>query len=170
METISRFVQTLIDKGIVSQSVVDEALVYKRTHATKDPRLLFRILIEEFLVDREAVYEQFVDYYSFRRIDIVELGIGPERVEFIQKTLNSLVTRLRDLATKNKILPFKVADDDPKKLIIITPDPTNPEIAKVAEAYSYPKHEICYVSFQSFSALERALIAEFHPLTRHTGF
>jgi len=158
LETISRFVQTLIDKGIVSQSVVDEALVYKRTHAKKDPRLLFRILIEEFLVDREAVYEQFVDYYSFRRIDILELGIGPERIEFIHKTLNSLVTRLRDLATKNKILPFKVADDDPKKLIIITPDPTNPEIAKVARAYPYPKHEICYVSFQSFSVLERALL------------
>jgi type IV pilus assembly protein PilB len=160
LEAISGFTQALVERGIVPQSVVSEAMMFKRTRSESERRLLFQILIDEFNVDRESVYQEFISYYSFKSLDILSEGIHPERIAFIHRSLNTLIPRVREAALKNKIFPFKVCADDPSRLIIITPDPTNPELHRLSRAYNFAKHEVCYVSLHDFGLLERELLKE----------
>lgn len=157
---VSGFVGSLIRQGIVSKRMVDDAMIVKKNRGDSERRRLFEVLIEDFGIDREQVYAEFVRYYSFKSIDLSAIEMEGDRLSFINRMLNALPSKIRELATSNKVLPFQVAEGDPSKLQIITPDPTNPEIATIARAFPYPKHDICYVALHSFEELARELIVD----------
>ncbi len=157
---ISGFVGSLVQKGIFSRQMVESALVLKRNGGENEKRLLFQILIDEFGIDREEVYAEFVKYYSFKTIDLRSFTIDNDRLGFINRTLDAIPQKIRDVALRNKILPFQISDQDSTKLCIITPDPTNPEIARVARSFPYPKYDVTYVTLQSFEDLSRELLVD----------
>ena len=157
---VSRFVETLIRKNIVSRKSVNDAAAWKKAQGEGEKRHLFQILIDKYEVDREQVYGEFVRYYSFKSIDLSAMEMDGERLGFINKTLETLPARIRDLAKANKILPFQVAENDLSKIQIITPDPTNAEVITVGRACPYSKYEICYVTLHSFEELSRELIVD----------
>src|SRR6266852_4089409 len=57
---VSRFVESLIKKNIVSTKTVRDAVEWKKTRGDGEKRLLYQILIEQFEADREEVYKEFV--------------------------------------------------------------------------------------------------------------
>jgi type IV pilus assembly protein PilB len=159
-DSISGFVGMLVQKGLVSKQMAERALGLKKTGNGYEKRLLFQILIDEFEIDREKVYEEFAKYYSFKTLDLNATGINPERLVFINNTLETIPQKLRDLAIANKILPFQISENDPSKLLIITPDPTNSEIATIARGFPYPKYDVLYLALHSFEDLLRELLVD----------
>lgn len=157
---VSRFVENLIRKNIVSRKTVNDAAAWRKAQGDNEKRLLFQILIEKYEVDREQVYGEFVRYYSFKTIDLSSIEMDGERLAFINKTLETLPARIRDIAKANKILPFQVAENDPSKIQIITPDPTNAEVTNVGRALPYSKYEILYATLHGFEELSRELIVD----------
>src|ERR1051325_7208403 len=87
---VSGFIERLVRKGIVSQKMVDDALAFRKTQHENDKRKLFQILIEEFDADREKVYTEFADYYSFKTFDLESVQMSADRISFINKTFNTL--------------------------------------------------------------------------------
>ena len=157
---VSGFVESLVNKGIVSRKMVNDALTRKKLQGDTDKRRLFQILIEDFAADRERVYDEFARYYSFKRIDLSALGIDGDKLLFINRTLEQLPQRLRESATANKVLPLQVAEGDPSKLQVITPNPANADISQIARGFPYSKYEIYYVPSNDFEELARQLIVE----------
>jgi type IV pilus assembly protein PilB len=157
---VSGFIESLIRKGIVSRKMVNDSLTRKKLQGDTDKRRLFEILIEDFGADGEQVYEEFARYYSFKRLDLAALGVDGDKLQFINRTLDSLTPRLKESAVNNKILPFQAAESDSSKLQIITPNPANPEIPKVARGFPYQKYEILYVHSHDFEELSRQLIVD----------
>ncbi len=157
---VSRFVESLIRKNIVSRKTVNDAVSWKKTQGDAEKRLLFQILIDKYEVDREQVYGEFVRYYSFKSVDLSAIEMNSERLTFINKTFELLPARIREIAKASKILPFQIAENDPSKIQIITPDPTNAEIATVGRSFPYSKYEIVYVALHSFEELSRELIVD----------
>lgn len=157
---VTGFVESLIRKNIVSRKVVNDAVAWRKNANGNEKRLLFQILIDEFKIDRESVYSEFIRYYSLKTIELDTSGIGRERLNFINKILEGIPQKSRDTAITNKILPFQISENDPFKLLIVTPDPSNREIASIARAFPYPKYEICYMTIANYDALIRELLAE----------
>jgi type IV pilus assembly protein PilB len=157
---VSGFVETLVRKGIVSRKMVTDALTRKKLQGDTDKRRLFQILIEDFAADRELVYDEFARYYSFKRIDLSAMGVDGDKLLFINRTLDQLPQRLRESATANKVLPLQVADGDPSKLQIITPNPTSHDLPQIARGFPYSKYEIFYVPLSDFEELGRQLIVD----------
>ncbi|MBI3766317.1 MAG: type II/IV secretion system protein [Ignavibacteriales bacterium] len=152
--------ESLVREEIVSKEMVDGAVAWKKSRRESDKRLLFQVLIEEFNVDRESVYAEFVRYYSFKTIDLSSIEMDSDRLTFINKTLEYLPQKIRELAVSNKVLPFQVAEGEPAKIQIITPDPTNTEIATIARAFPFPKYEVFYVVLNSYEELCRELLVD----------
>lgn len=157
---VTGFIESLIRKNIVSRKTVNEAVTWKKTNNGDEKRLLFQILIDEFRADRETIFAEFARYYSFKTIDLDASGLERERLVFINKLLDGIPQKIRDSAISNKILPFQQSEGDASKLQIITPDPSNPEIATIARAFPYPKYEICYMTLSNYDALSRELLAD----------
>ena len=160
VDGVSGFVGSLVRKGIVTRMMVDDAVSIKKSRGESEKRLLFQILIEDLGVDREQVYLEFIHYYSFKTIDLGSIEMDGNRLSFINKVLGGLPPKIRELATSNKVLPFQLAEGDASKLQIITPDPTNSEVAGIARAFPYPKYDVCYVTLRSFEELSRELIVD----------
>src|SRR5436309_2540181 len=74
-EGVSRFVESLIRKNIVSRKTVHDAVVWKKARGDGEKRHLFQILIDNYEIDREEVYAEFVHYYSFKSIDLAAIEI-----------------------------------------------------------------------------------------------
>jgi type IV pilus assembly protein PilB len=157
---ITGFIESLIRKNIVSRKTVNEAVVWKKANNGNDKRLLFQIIIDEFKAERETVYAEFARYYSFKTIDLENADLERERLVFINKLLDGIPRKIRESAILNKILPYQQTEGDSSKLQIITPDPSNPEIATIARAFTYPKYEICYMALSNYDALSRELLAD----------
>ncbi len=157
---VTGFIESLIRKNIVSRKTVNESVAWKKANNGDEKRLLFQILIDEFRADRETIFAEFARYYSFKTIDLDASGLERERLVFINKLLDGIPQKIRDSAIYNKILPFQQSEGDASKLQIITPDPSNPEIATIARAFPYPKYEICYMTLSNYDALSRELLAD----------
>ncbi len=150
---MSGFVEFLIQKGVVSRECVNEALKYKQKLDISDKRQLFKVLIDQFNIDRESVFAQFASYYSFKIIDISMSELDSASLSFITKNLNTLPYVMREQALSARVLPFSVSDSDPNKLLVITTDPSNLDVSPVARSFSFPKFEICYISLSNYEEL-----------------
>ena len=157
---VSAFVQSLISKGIVSRDLVEEALAWKKEQGIGERRHLFQILIEEFDADREQIYSEFARYYSFKVLDLAAVRLDSQKLQFINRTMDSLPSQIRELAEKIKILPFQISESDTSKICIVTPDPINPLITTVARLFPYTKHEVWYIALRHFEDLGRELMVE----------
>jgi type IV pilus assembly protein PilB len=153
VDGVTGFIELLINKGVVTRQCVEDAIKFKQALSGNDKRLLFKVLIENFNVDREKVFKHFAHYYSFRTIDLTNFVLDSRILVFIKETLNSLPYSLREQALITKVLPFQVNDNDPNKLLVLTPDPSNSEVALVARSFPFQKFEICYTSLPDFEDL-----------------
>jgi type IV pilus assembly protein PilB len=157
---VTGFVESLIRKNIVSRATVNQAVAWKKAQGDTEKRLLFQILFEQFDADREAVFAEFVRYYLFKSVDLTQTQVDADRLSFINRTLDTLPQKLRELAIAHKIIPFQAADGDSSKLQIVTPDPTNPELATVARAFPYARYETMYVPLAQYEELGRQLLVD----------
>src|ERR1041385_8148466 len=64
---VSGFVESLVNKGIVSRKMVNDALTRKKLQGDTDKRRLFQVLIEDFAADRERGYDEVARDYFFTR-------------------------------------------------------------------------------------------------------
>ncbi|HWP82420.1 MAG TPA: ATPase, T2SS/T4P/T4SS family [Bacteroidota bacterium] len=142
-----------VEKGIISADDLLQALEIMGRENYKVRRKLPQVLVQDFKVDRNKVYQEVADYYAFRTIDLNAQPIDDNALAFIRKELNSLPVSLRTLAIENNVLPYSVDAEHPDRLLVVTPDPTNRAAYEVGRAFSYPKHQICYLPFDQWEEL-----------------
>jgi len=154
---VSGFIEWLVVQGIATQPMVDQAIEWKRTHDGQDKRLLFQILYEECGAKREQVLQAFAKYYSFKTFEFEELNLTSDKFQFIKRMLDTLPQHFKELATKHRILPLQVTDNDPQKLYVGTPEPTSAALHVVARAFPYPKYEVCYIALNTYDEIYRQM-------------
>jgi type IV pilus assembly protein PilB len=143
----------LIEKGIIHPDVLERAVAVLNKEENKGRRKLPQILVEQFKMDRDLVYREVADYYAFRSLDISTGTIDDGVLGFIRKELTSLPESIRDMVNENNVLPYSMDPDRPGRLLVITPDPTKPEVYKIARTFHYQKFEICYVPLSQWEDL-----------------
>ena len=143
----------LIDKGIIQPDVLERAIALLNKEENKGRRKLPQILVDQFKMDRDLVYREVADYYAFRTLDISMESIDEGVLGFIRKELTSLPESIREMVHENNVLPYSIDPERPGRLLVITPDPTKPEVYKIARTFHYQKFEICYVPLSQWDGL-----------------
>jgi len=143
----------LVTKGIISSELLLSAIDVLSKEPAKDRRKLPQVLVNDFKIDRDLVYQEVADYYAFRTIDLSKRQIEDDVLEFTRRELNNLPQSIRELAVEHKVLPLEVNRSNGDRLLLITPDPTRLEIYSIARAFPYKKFEIAYVKFFQWDAL-----------------
>jgi type IV pilus assembly protein PilB len=150
-----RLNQMLVERDIVSKDAMEKAAELQRS--ATDKRRIVDILIEDFNVDRDTLYRAVAQYYSFETVDTSPVFGNKEKLQFITNTLNTLPANMYELAVKRKVLPLEVYTNGQDKLVLITPDTTNPEVHTVAKAFQFTKYEIKHVELVNWNELWRQL-------------
>jgi len=166
----------LVEKGIISDEQLRQAEEILSKEGVKSRHQLWQILVEQFNVNRDALYAEIAQFYTFRTLDISKDSTDDGLIGFIRKELQSLPLFLREQAIENKILPYKLDHGRENRLMIITPDPTNPGIYSIARSFSHPKFEICYTPLHQWEdlwnrvSIDRALNKDKETELREQGF
>jgi type IV pilus assembly protein PilB len=150
---VSGFVESLVRKGIVARQCVQDAIIFRQRFKNGDRKQLFKILIDKFNISGEKVFEHFANYYSFRVIDLSQVAMDANFYSFITQNVKKLTHTVRDQALAAKVLPFQLSESDPNKILVITPDPSEADVASIARSFSFPKYEICYIPLSGYEEL-----------------
>ncbi len=150
-----RLIQTLVDSGIVTKEVLTQVLESQKKNA--DKRRLIEILIEDFSVDKSTLLQIVARHYSFETVDPTPIFGNKEKLQFIRELLEGLPPLYYDLAVRHKVLPYELYSNGYDKIVVVTPDTTNPDVHTIARAFKFPKYEVRYVGTEHWQELWRQL-------------
>ncbi len=143
----------LVEKGIISPETLLLALEVMSKEDRKNRRKLAQVLVHDFRANRDQVYKEVVDYYAFKTLDVTAAHIDDTQIAFMRKELNALPEAIREMAIENQVLPYSIDPEKPNRLIVVTPDPTNPEVFYIARGFLYPKFELFYIPLNDWEEL-----------------
>jgi len=156
---MTSFLEHLVRNRIISDEVAMQAAEWKK-HNERDKRSLVEILKEEFGLSQDVLHYQVAQFYAFRVIDINERGARRLLPSDVLKIIRGLPEPIRQLAMRHKVLPYDLAENQPDKIIVVTPNPADREITDVARALPYKKFEICYMKERDWAEYWRQLTLE----------
>ncbi len=143
----------LIEKGIVTPEILNEAFKMIGEDNQKRRRNLAWILHNHFNVNRDLLYQEVARFYAFRIMDISQTNLTEDRLAFIRAEFNALPESIKDKAIEFNVLPYSIDPEHTDRLLIVTPDPTGDGAVSVARATRYGKFEICYLPFTQWNEL-----------------
>ncbi len=160
MEPMSvRIGKVLLKKGVITQAIYEKALQALNQNGAGRQKRLHQILIEDFKVDRHAVYSTIANLYAFKEIDIHEERVDDNQLDFIRKTLDSCTEAVRDKLLEKHILPFRTSGSNLNVLTVIAADPLDREIPTLLRDLPYAQIEIAYCPKEQIAELiERVLV------------
>ncbi len=166
----------LLEKGIVEEQTLRKAEEVLSKDGTKSRNQLLHILADQFKVNRDLLFAEAAQFYTFRVLDISKDSTDEGVLTFIRKELQTLPLYLREQAVENKVLPYKIDKEREGRLLIVTPDPTNSGIYKIAKSFENKKFEICYVPLSQWDeiwnrvSIDKAIYKDRESELREGGF
>ena len=151
------FVQYLVRNDIISEEIGKQALRRRNEGGSRDKHAIANILVDEFGVSRDILNYAMAKFYSFRIIHLHDRSARTLQPPVVNKLMNGLPSSLNRLAFKHKVLPFEPAKDQPDKLLVVTPHPTEREPYEIARAFPYKRFEICYMSDRDWTEYWRQI-------------
>lgn len=141
----SAFLEHLVRTHVISDKVATEASDYILEQKGTEKRRIIDILAEDFGIAKDILARELAQFYSFRIVDPAERSMRRLDNPTIRKLIESLSGPAYRIAMRHKVLPFETAEGQADKLLVVTPNPTDREVSEVARAFSYAKHEICFM-------------------------
>ncbi len=143
---VSSFIEHLLNRNIITEVIASHVATGRNSANGKGRRSLVETLSEEFGIPRGILYDEVAQFYSFRIIDIHDRNARRLPPAAVNKLLVGLPESIQHLAQKYKVLPFEIAENQPDKILVVTPYPSEREIHEVARSFPYKKFEICYMN------------------------
>jgi len=152
---VSSFMEHLVRSKIVTEEVALRASAWKHEQNGRGKKSLVEILADEFSVPRDILYNEVAHFYSFRMIDLNDRNARRLPPSTVNKLLAGLPESIYQLALKHKVLPYEVPENQPDKMLVVTPNPSDREVYEVARSFTYKKFEICYMKERDWAEFWR---------------
>ncbi len=156
---LASFIEYLVRNQVITKDQAIQATEWKRQNET-DKRPLLEVLKEEFGVSADQLGQHVAQYYAFRTIEPRERHVRRLLVADAGKIIRALPDATVQLLIKHKLLPFDLAENQPDKLVLITPNPADREIHELARAFPHKKFEICYMRESDWTDYLQKVLAE----------
>ena len=153
------FIDHLLRNKIITEDLARQAVEWKRQNE-QDKRSFVEILGTEFGISQDELHLQVALFYAFRIIDSGERGLRRLLVSDAKKLMLGLPENIRQLATRYKVLPYDIAENQPDKIVLVTPNPSDREISHIARALPYKRYEICYMKERDWAEYWRQVMLE----------
>jgi type IV pilus assembly protein PilB len=149
------YLDVLIANGVLTPEMLVKATELQIAAGQK--RRLIDILMDDLGVDRDLVLKVVAQHYSFESVDPTSDYGNKDKLRFIGQLLHTLPPYFYEISVRRKILPYELYTNGYDKLVVITPDPTHPDVHAVARAFQFHKYEVRYVSVGDWNEIWRQL-------------
>lgn len=160
MEPMSiRIGKALYESGVVNRVILEKALRTLKEEKNERKRRLQQILIEDFNVDRHAIFSAISRLYAFKEINLRVETVDDSQLDFIRKTLDSCSQKVREALVHKRVLPFSETSTAPKILTVIAADPLDREIPVMLRDLPYKQIEVAYAPIEQIEELTERVMA-----------
>jgi type IV pilus assembly protein PilB len=153
------FLDHLVRNRVISAEQSARAANWKQQRPD-DKRTVMELLEQEFKIDKDVVRQQIAQYYAFRVIDPRERSVRRILPSEINKILRSLSDVVLQQLLKAQLLPYDLAENQPDKIVLVTPNPSDREVHRLARGLPFKKFEICYLKESDWLEFHRTLNAD----------
>lgn len=143
----------LFKKGIIDVVTLEKALAAKSSDQTKVKRNLAQILVQDFNYDHDTIFREVALLYAFREFDLKLEEIPHERLEKIKQIVNNAGDSAKAVMLENHVLPYMFDEKQREKLLLISIDPTERNIPKIAFSLNAKKYEVMFVKKKDYQLI-----------------
>lgn len=143
-QPLTTLLEHLARTGVISRQQAVDASEWKRRN-DKDRRGLVEILEQVFGINPDPLRQAVAQYYAFRTVTLSDRNVRRLLPSDVQKLVRALPEATFQNVLRLKLLPFDIADNQPDKIILVTPNPADREIHDLARVFPYKRFEICYI-------------------------
>lgn len=143
----------LFKKGIIDVVTLEKALAAKSSDQSKVKRNLAQILVQDFNYDHDTIFREVALLYAFREFDLKLEEIPHERLEKIKQIVNNAGDSAKAVMLENHVLPYMFDEKQREKLLLISIDPTERNIPKIAFSLNAKKYEVMFVKKKDYQLI-----------------
>lgn len=162
---LTSFLEHLVRTKVVSEEIALAVSSARQEQTSKDKRKLVEILADEYGASRDVLNREVAKFYSFRIVELGERSARRLPAAVVNKILAELPEGLHKMAAEQKVLPYEMAEGQPDKVLVVTPNPSDRRAYEVARMFPYKKFEICFMSEKDWSELWRQVTLDKQMLT-----
>ncbi len=138
-----KFANYLIEKDSFPKEIVGKAYERCVEYGETAPSSLARILVSDFMMVHDKVYESLARFYSFPEYSVVLDEVSKDNLSYNKEVLGKFPDELKKKLLYNKILPFaRNAGDCRESLRILATDPTNKLIHEIPKQTPYKRVDV----------------------------
>ena len=156
-----KLAQEIIKAGHVKPEIIIQALQLRENESAnrrasgerRSQRNLAQILVKDYSVPHDDVFQIVSALYGFREITLNEDDFKVNRLEYIKKMFEPLPKVMQDYMIRNKILVLRYDKDRPYRINIAAADPTDRTIPDIVRALGVQSYEVFYVKLVELQEL-----------------
>lgn len=156
----------LLKKSLIDSKTLVKAVVARRNENInsngngKPRRNLAQILVQDFKLEHDLVYQEVANLYAFRTFEIDLEENNSEQIERIKKLIGAYGDDIKKQMLQHKVVPIKFDEKIKDKLILAAVDPTIREIPKIAYSLNAKSFDVFYLPLSKYSQMIDLLIPQ----------
>lgn len=156
-DTMFKLGRNLVSQNVIPFDVLEKAMKRKQQEDRASRRNLAQILVNEFEVDEDQVYEEVARHMGVATIDLAKEPVDERRLRFMQKMTERLSPTVRKLCQNEHILIYDYIKLPTPRFIFLAVDVSNANIPVIARAIGARRHEVRHVRLAEFKELSEQI-------------
>ena len=149
----SRLGQILVEKGIISPEILDQALKIQNEGDSASSKRLEDILVSNLKIDHDAVFSTMAELYAFRTYRVNPERLDPSQIKHTKEILSKFPDQFRNQLLYYKVLPYQVINGSRSKLLVLAANPTEKVVEKIPLLTEFKKYEVVYTPLKTVEEL-----------------
>ncbi len=147
MNDIQLVAKLLKLKNVINDDVYNAVLT--KMNLLGNQAKVDRILIDEYKIDRDAVYTEISKIYAIPKIVINIEDLSDGEIEEVKELINSLPKDIKEEVYSKRIIPYKVQKKKNESLVILSAIPTDNFPKTLALALKFKRFDLYYAPYES---------------------
>jgi type IV pilus assembly protein PilB len=135
----------LVNRDIISEDQLNEALAILREEPEKSNRRLGQILYQDLGIDRHEVMSEIASIYAFEEEFADQESIEDENIKEIKSHIDELPSEIVDELVHQKAVPIRHSQNT---LTIAAADPSDPTLSNIVSKLNFKQHHIVYCRYE----------------------
>jgi type IV pilus assembly protein PilB len=153
MPALTKFGTFLAEKGYLPKDFIERVNLRLHEFGDISPSALARLLVNEYKVSHDTVYEAMSKLYAFAILDIDVEALENKQINQTKDILQKFPDDFKKKLFLHKIFPFKVQSSSRESLIVLAADPTDKIMQDIPLLTPYKRYEVYWSKLKNIEDL-----------------
>lgn len=153
MASLTKFGAFLVNKGYFPKDFIEKVNLRLHEFGDISPSAMARLLVTEYKVSHDLVYEALSKLYAFTIMDVDVEGLEQKQISQAKDILQKFPEDFRKKLFFHKVFPFRLHNSSRETLLVLASDPTDKIIQDIPLQTPYKRFEISWCKLKTVEEL-----------------